>query len=78
VTPQDALSAVAGGKHRKSSLEIAYSYMSEDDVVAWRSLVEKGHYDSYKQVARAVSLFLAENYGIDHVVSSNAIPRRDS
>ena len=77
MTPEEALAVAAGGNQRKSSLEIAYSHMSEDDVVAWRTLVEKGRYDSYKQVARAITLFLANNYKIDHVVSANAIPRRD-
>jgi hypothetical protein len=78
VTPEQALATVAGGFKKSSSLDVALAFMDEKDAVAWRSLIDSGKYESYRQVARAVTLFLKENYGIDHVVSQNAIPRRDS
>jgi hypothetical protein len=56
----------------------AYAFMDEKDTAAWRAIVEAGRYESYRQVARAITLFLTENYNVDHVVSQNAIPRRDS
>ena len=78
MTPEEALATAAGGVRKNSSLDIAYTLMGEKDAVAWRDIVEAGRYESYRQVARAITLFLAENYNVEHVVSQNAIPRRDA
>lgn len=78
MTPEQALAVAAGGIKKQSSLDVALSFMDEKDAVVWRSLIEAGKYESYRQVARAVTLFLRENYNVEHVVSQNAIPRRDS
>jgi hypothetical protein len=78
VTPEEALANVGGAIKKNSSLDTALAFMDEKDAVAWRSLIEAGKYESYRQVARAITLFLKENYKIEHVVSQNAIPRRDS
>lgn len=78
MTPEEALANVGGAVKKNSSLDTALSFMDEKDAVAWRSLIDSGKYESYRQVARAVTLFLKENYNVDHVVSQNAIPRRDA
>ena len=78
MTPEEALATVAGGVKKQSSLDVALAFMNDKDAAAWAGLIEAGKYESYRQVARAVTLFLKENYGVEHVVSSNAIPRRDS
>jgi hypothetical protein len=78
VTPEEALANVGGAVKKNSSLDTAYAFMDEKDAVAWKAIVEAGRYESYRQVARAITLFLKENYNVDHVVSQNAIPRRDA
>jgi hypothetical protein len=75
VTPEEALSAKSRQKVSKNSYDVALGLMSEDDADGWRRIVDDHRFESYVQVADAMTLFLSEKYGSDHVVARGAIPR---